>query len=50
VLDEVTRESGTVKLEGEVWSARPIDEDEVYAPGTRVQVIQIQGATALVSD
>ena len=50
VIEEVTGSGGTVKLEGEVWSARAIDEDAVLAVGTRVQVIQIQGATALVSD
>lgn len=50
VLEEVTGSGGTVKLEGEVWSARSLDEDGVLAPGARVQVIQIQGATALVSD
>lgn len=50
VLEEVTDSGGTIKLEGEVWSARAIDEDLVLAPGSRVQVIQIQGATALVSD
>lgn len=49
VLDEVSADAGTIKLEGEVWSARPLDEDEVLAPGTHVQVIQIRGATALVS-
>lgn len=50
VIDEVTGAGGTIKLEGEVWSARAIDEDQVLAVGSRVQVIQIQGATALVSD
>jgi len=50
VLEEVTEAGGTIKLEGETWSARPLDEDEVLAPGTKVQVIQIQGATALVSE
>jgi membrane protein implicated in regulation of membrane protease activity len=50
VLEEVTRDGGSIKLEGEVWSARPYDEDEVLAAGTRVQVVQIRGATALVSD
>ena len=50
VLEEVTEAGGTIKLEGETWSARSLDEDEVLAPGTKVQVIQIQGATALVSE
>jgi membrane protein implicated in regulation of membrane protease activity len=50
VLEEVTGEGGAIKLEGEIWSARSYDEDEVLAPGSHVQVIQIKGATALVSD
>jgi membrane protein implicated in regulation of membrane protease activity len=50
VIDEVTGDGGTVKLSGEVWSARALDEDMVLAPGSRVQVVQIQGATAIVSD
>ena len=50
VLEEVSGSGGTVKLEGEVWSARALDEDEVIAPGAKVQVIQIQGATAVVSE
>jgi membrane protein implicated in regulation of membrane protease activity len=42
--------SGTVKLEGETWTARAYDEDRAFEPGTRVQVIEIRGATALVDD
>jgi membrane protein implicated in regulation of membrane protease activity len=50
VLERVDADGGAVKLAGEVWSARSYDEDEVLEPGARVQVMQIQGATALVSD
>jgi membrane protein implicated in regulation of membrane protease activity len=39
-----------VKIDGEVWTARAYDEDEVIEAGKRVQVIQIKGATALVSE
>jgi len=39
-----------VKIDGEVWTARSYDEDEVIEAGKRVQVIQIKGATALVSE
>lgn len=49
VVEQVSDGAGAVKLEGEVWSARPYDEDEVIEPGTRVHVIEIRGATALVS-
>ncbi len=41
---------GAVKLEGEIWTARPYDPDEVIEAGSRVHVIEIQGATALVSE
>ena len=41
---------GTVRLNGEVWTARTYAEDEVIEPGTVVHVIEIQGATALVTE
>lgn len=49
-LERVDADGGAVKLAGEVWTARAFDEDEVIEPGKRVQVIQIEGATAIVSD
>lgn len=49
VIDRVDAHAGTVKLAGEVWSARSFDEDDVYEPGARVTVIEIDGATARVS-
>ena len=50
VLERVDADSGQVKIGGEVWTARAFDEDEVMEPGARVQVLKIEGATALVSD
>ena len=41
---------GVVRIDGEVWTARAYDEDEVIQSGTRVQVMEIRGATALVSE
>jgi membrane protein implicated in regulation of membrane protease activity len=41
---------GRVRIEGEVWTARAYDEDKVIEAGTRVHVLEIKGATALVSD
>jgi membrane protein implicated in regulation of membrane protease activity len=41
---------GTVKIGGEVWTARAYGEGGAIEPGTRVDVIEIQGATALVSE
>ena len=48
VLDRVDGDGGRIKLAGEVWSARAFDEDDVIEPGTRVEVMRIEGATALV--
>jgi membrane protein implicated in regulation of membrane protease activity len=41
---------GAVRLDGEVWTARAYDEDEVLDPGARVHVVEIRGATALVTE
>jgi membrane protein implicated in regulation of membrane protease activity len=48
VLDRVSRDNGQVKLDGEVWTARPFGDDEVYEPGDEVTVMHIDGATAVV--
>ncbi len=48
VLDTVARHAGQVKLEGEVWTARPFDDNDVYQPGDQVTVMHIDGATAVV--
>ncbi len=50
VVDAIGLHSGSVKLEGEVWTARPYDPEEVIEVGRHVHVIEIQGATALVSE
>ena len=41
---------GCVKIDGEVWTARAYLDEEVYEAGTRVQVVEIRGATALVTE
>jgi membrane protein implicated in regulation of membrane protease activity len=48
VLDRVARHEGQVKLDGEVWTARPFNENDVYEPGDHVTVVHIDGATAVV--
>lgn len=48
VLDTVARHAGQVKLDGEVWTARPLNDDDVYQPGDHVTVMRIDGATAVV--
>jgi membrane protein implicated in regulation of membrane protease activity len=50
VLERVDSDGGQVKIGGEVWSARAYDEDETFEPGTRVEVMKIEGATALVAE
>jgi membrane protein implicated in regulation of membrane protease activity len=50
VLERVDVDGGTVKIGGEVWSARSFDEDAVMEAGARVEVMEIEGATALVSE
>jgi membrane protein implicated in regulation of membrane protease activity len=39
-----------VKIGGEVWSARSYDDDDSFEPGARVEVMKIDGATALVAE
>jgi membrane protein implicated in regulation of membrane protease activity len=50
VLERVDAEHGMVKIGGEVWTARAYDEDHVIEAGKRVEVLKIDGATALVSE
>jgi membrane protein implicated in regulation of membrane protease activity len=50
VLQRVDADGGQVKIGGEVWTARPFDESEVFEPGSRVDVMEIDGATALVAE
>ena len=52
MLERIANDEGVgcVQLDGEVWTARAYDEDEVIEAGARVQVIEIRGATALVSE
>ncbi|GAA3349191.1 hypothetical protein GCM10020358_70400 [Amorphoplanes nipponensis] len=48
VLEEVSADHGLVKIDGELWTARSFDGAETYAPGDRVRVIKVKGATAIV--
>jgi membrane protein implicated in regulation of membrane protease activity len=50
VLERVDADRGQVKIGGEVWTARAYDEDDVFEPGARVDVMKIDGATALVAE
>ncbi|MBQ1092672.1 NfeD family protein [Streptomyces sp. B93] len=48
VMEEVTATRGLIKLSGEEWSARALDESLVIPVGTLVDVMEIDGATAVV--
>ncbi|MEU3854909.1 NfeD family protein [Streptomyces sp. NPDC029554] len=48
VVQEVTATRGLIKLSGEEWSARALDESLVIPVGAWVDVMEIEGATALV--
>ena len=51
VVREVSSEGGTVRIDGEEWSARPCDPHDpafVIPAGATVSVMAIRGATALV--
>ena len=48
VLEEVQAHAGRVKIDGDIWTARPLDETEVYEAGSTVMVMKIDGATAVV--
>jgi membrane protein implicated in regulation of membrane protease activity len=45
----VDASDGRVKLAGDVWSARNVHEGEPIEPGTTVTVVEIAGATVVVS-
>ena len=50
VIERVDRSGGQVKIGGEIWSARSYDEDDSFEPGAHVEVMKIDGATALVAE
>jgi membrane protein implicated in regulation of membrane protease activity len=52
VVERIANDEGVgcVRIDGEVWTARAFDDDEIIEAGKRVQVVQIKGATALVTE
>ncbi|MFL6000593.1 MAG: NfeD family protein [Streptomyces sp.] len=48
VLERVDNAGGRIKLAGEVWSARSLDTGRAYEAGQEVDVVDIEGATAIV--
>jgi len=47
-VDRIDVHGGRVKIGGELWTARAFDETQVIEPGARVEIVKIEGATALV--
>jgi len=50
VTRRIDAHGGRVRIGGEEWSARPYLDGQVLEEGLSVDVIQIEGATALVSE
>lgn len=48
VIEAVDHDSGQIKIDGEMWRARPYDTTQTFEVGERVRVIEIKGATAMV--
>ncbi|MGY2874729.1 membrane protein implicated in regulation of membrane protease activity [Marmoricola sp. URHA0025 HA25] len=49
VLEHLSHHAaGRVKIGGDVWTAKPYDEDDQIEPGVTVDVVSIKGATAYV--
>jgi membrane protein implicated in regulation of membrane protease activity len=49
VVRRVDRDGGQIKIDGELWSARALEDGRVFEPGERVTVMQLSGVTAVVS-
>jgi membrane protein implicated in regulation of membrane protease activity len=52
VLERIANDEGVgcVRVDGEVWTARAYDDDDVIKEGARVHIVEIRGATALVAE
>lgn len=49
VTAPVDGQDGRIKVNGETWSARSYDRESAYPLGAEVQILSIEGATALVA-
>jgi membrane protein implicated in regulation of membrane protease activity len=52
VLERIANDEGmgSVKIDGEVWTARSYNDEDVIERGAKVDVVEIKGATALVTE
>ena len=48
VVEKIDEDHGLVKIDGELWRARPYDATKVFPAGEHVRVVEIKGATAMV--
>jgi membrane protein implicated in regulation of membrane protease activity len=49
-VGEISRHTGQIRVNGELWTARPYDDTLVIAEGAQVEIFEIKGATALVHE
>jgi membrane protein implicated in regulation of membrane protease activity len=51
VLERIANDEGvgSVRIDGEVWTARSYDEHLTIDPGAKVEIVEIRGATAVVA-
>lgn len=50
VTSTVDAHGGQVRIDGQLWSARAVDETRVLETGSTVTVVEISGATAVVAE
>jgi membrane protein implicated in regulation of membrane protease activity len=48
VVVRVSLDTGQIKINGDLWSARAYHQNEVFEPGERVTVLHLSGVTAMV--
>jgi membrane protein implicated in regulation of membrane protease activity len=48
VVEPVNAVQGMVKIDGELWQARALEDSVTYPPGERVRIADINAGTAMV--
>jgi membrane protein implicated in regulation of membrane protease activity len=48
VVERVDAGHGMVKIDGELWQARSLEDSVTYSPGERVTIVEIRGGAAVV--
>jgi membrane protein implicated in regulation of membrane protease activity len=47
-VSAITRDGGEIKVDGQSWSARPLQPGQVIESGTEIEVYEVDGAIAVV--